>query len=244
MEDEIRLDGYLASIWRGKWFILLAIAVSGLAAGYFASGPPTYSSSARIQVGKVWKEPLEDLYTTAEFINSDGFLTALASKLGAPPGRLKAAVHAETIASSGPLRTSYPILVRVSASAPTPDESARLVTAVADEVIASHQKLYDQAMVPHLEHQRQLESALAATGKNADGTVKLLTSLDEVKSNNVSPTITQKTSLIEGVTPGPVTKPAVLRPTITACFLAAVISISIAAAAGRRSQSFAPQGVA
>jgi hypothetical protein len=242
MEDEIRLDGYIASIWRGKWFILVAVALAGFVTAYLTWGRPTYSSSALVQVGKVWKEPLEDLSTTSEVINSDGFLADLASKLGTPADRLKAAVHAETIVSAGPLRTSYPILVRVSAAAQTPEESARLVTAVTDEVVARHHVLYDRAIAPHLEHQRQLESAIGADGRTADETIKLLASLDEVKSNNASPSVTQETHLIEAVTPGPVTKPAILRPTITACLLTAVIAASVAAAVGRRSRSLARHG--
>jgi capsular polysaccharide biosynthesis protein len=232
MDDEINLNSYIASIWRWKWFILAATALAGVVTTYFESKPATYTASALIQVGKAWKEPLEDLYTTSELINSDGFLNALASKLGTTPARLKNAVHAETI-TVGPQRASHPIMVRVTAGTGSPDESARLVQAAADEVISRHQKLYDQAMAPHLEHQRQLESAVAAGGRSADDMIKLLAALDEVKSNNTSPNITEKTYLIEGVTPGPVTKPALLRPTITACLIAGIISLFVAAAAGR-----------
>jgi len=63
--------------------------------------------------------------------------------------------------------------------------------------------------------------------------VKLLAALDEVKSNNTSPNITEKTYLIEGVTPGPATKPALLRPTITACLITALVSLIVAASGGR-----------
>jgi capsular polysaccharide biosynthesis protein len=232
MDDEINLNSYIASIWRWKWFILAATALAGVVTTYFESKPATYTASALIQVGKAWKEPLEDLYTTSEVINSDGFLNALASKLGTTPGRLKNALHAETI-TVGPQRASHPILVRVTAGTGSSDESARLVQAAADEVISRHQKLYDQAMAPHLEHQRQLESAVAAGARSADDMVKLLAALDEVKSNNLSPNITEKTYLIEDVTPGPVTKPALLRPTITACLIAGIISLFVAAATGR-----------
>ena len=232
MEEEIKLNEHIASIWRWKWLILIAIGLAGVVTAYSESGPSTYTASALIQVGKAWKEPLEDLYTTSELINSDGFLNELASKLGATPGRLKNALHTETI-TVGPQRASHAILVRVTAGTGSPDESARLVQAAADEVISRHQKLYDQAMAPHLEHQRQLESTAAAGGRSADDMVKLLAALDEVKSNNTSPNITDKTYLIEGVTPGPVTKQALLRPTITACLIAGIISLFVAAAARR-----------
>jgi len=211
---------------------LIAIVLAGLVTAYSESGPSTYTASALIQVGKAWKEPLEDLYTTSEVINSDGFLNALASKLGTTPGRLKNALHAETI-TVGPQRASHPILVRVTAGTGSSDESARLVQAAADEVISRHQKLYDQAMAPHLEHQRQLESAVAAGGRSADDMIKLLAALDEVKSNNLSQNLTEKTYLIEDVTPGTVTKQALLRPTITACLIAGIISLFVAAAARR-----------
>jgi len=232
MEEEIKLNEYIASIWRWKWLILIAIVLAGLVTAYSESGPSACTASALIQVGKAWKEPLEDLYTTSELINSDGFLNALASKLGTTPDRLKSELHAETI-TVGPQRASHPILVRVTAGTDSFDESARLVQAAADEVISRHQKLYDQAMAPHLEHQRQLESAVATGGRSADDMVKLLAALDEVKSNNTSPNITDKTYLIEGVTPGPVTKQALLRPTITACLIAGIISLFVAAAARR-----------
>jgi hypothetical protein len=232
MEEEINLDGYIASIWRWKWLILVAVVLAGLVTAYSESKPTTYTASALIQVGKVWKEPLEDLYTTSELINSEAFLAGLATKLGTTPERLRTVLHAETI-TAGPPKASRPILVRISASAASFDESARLVQATSDEVISRHQQLYDQAMAPHLEHQRQLEAAVAAGGKSADELVKLLAALDEVKSNNSSPNITEKTYSIEGVTPGPATKPAILRPTITACLIAALISSFVAAAAGR-----------
>jgi capsular polysaccharide biosynthesis protein len=236
MDDEINLNPYIASIWRWKWFILAATALAGVVTAYFEWKPPTYTAFALIQVGKVWKEPLEDLYTTSELINSDGFLNELASRLGTTPDRLKNELHAETI-TVGPPKASHPIMVRISAGTGSYEESARVVQAAVDEVISRHQNLFDRGLVPHLEHQRQLESAAAAGVRSADEMVKLLAALDQVKSNNASPNITEKTYLIEGVTPGPVTKPALLRPTITACLIAGIISLFVAAAARRLSSA-------
>src|SRR5215472_18784215 len=128
MEEEIKLDQYIASIWRWKWFILIATALAGLVTAYAVSKPTSYTASALVQVGKVWKEPIEDLYTTSELVNSDGFLTALATKLGTTPERLKIALHAETI-TVGPQRASHPILVRILAGTGSAAESERLVQA-------------------------------------------------------------------------------------------------------------------
>jgi len=78
---------------------------------------------------------------------------------------------------------------------------------------------------------------MAIGARSADETAKLLAALDEVKSNNVSPSTTEKTYLIEGITQGPATKPALLRPAVTACLITALISLFIAASASHFLQS-------
>jgi hypothetical protein len=164
MPEEIALNQYIGYIWRAKWLILLAAIVAGAAVGaYRYKQPAIYTSQALLQVGRVWKEPLEDPYLTAELINSPSFLHQIAPELGAKPGVVRRSIHAATI-SAGPQRASYPILVSITATAESSSDAATFAKVVAEEVIARHDILYDESLRPHQDYRKQLESILAPTG--------------------------------------------------------------------------------
>jgi len=164
MEDEISLSAYVESIWRAKWLILAASILAGGAVAYYRyRQPAVYTSQVLLQVGRVWKEPIEDPYLTAELINSPGFLSQLAPKLGTKPGMVRRSVHATTI-TAGAQKSGYPILVSVTATGNSSSESAAFAKVTAEEVIARHDLSFDQSMKPHLDYQRQLEALLAPTG--------------------------------------------------------------------------------
>src|SRR5262249_49494822 len=148
----------------GKWLILAAIVLAGLGtAAYRYKQPATYTAEGLIRIGRVWKEPLEDPYITAEIINSQGFLDKVAYDLSMKPAQVRRAIRA-TAVTAGPQRSSYPILVRILASANSADQSMQLAESAAADTVGRHQNLFDHAMAPHLETQQHLEELLRTAG--------------------------------------------------------------------------------
>ncbi|HWP44936.1 MAG TPA: hypothetical protein VNO14_16965, partial [Blastocatellia bacterium] len=204
--------------------------------------PTLYTASALVEVGRVWKEPLEDTYAATEAVNSAGFIQRLADRTGVRAGLLRRSIRAETV-TAGPPRIRYPILVRITATTGSFDESVRLASAAADALIEDHARLFEEALAPRIERQHRLEAMLKAqppapSPAEREIAMKLHTELDEVKSNNTSPTVTEKTHLIEPVVPGEARAPTIWRNTaVSACLallgaVAAVILFEMARPGG------------
>jgi hypothetical protein len=237
-EEEIRLDKYLAAVWRAKWLIILGVLAAAGVAYLLASRQPTlHKATASIKIGRVWKEPLEDPYITETIINSPGFQKELAKKMNLSPRKLKRSIQAETIIA-GPRRARYPILVSVAATSESADEAVILAQAVADEVIARHEELFDEGLKPHLEQERRLEERykeLASQGgASRDLLLKVEGELNDVKANNSAPNVnvTEKTHLIAAVEPESSTGPSVWRGVAAAGLIAAVACLAAAVLAG------------
>jgi hypothetical protein len=238
-EEEIRLDKYLIAIWRAKWLIILGVLLAAGAAYYLASRQPTlHKATALLKIGRVWKEPLEDPYVTETIVNSAGFQKELAKKINANPRQLKRSVHAETIIA-GPRRSRYPILVSVTATSDeSADDAVRLTEAVADELVARHEALFNEAMKPHIERERRLEERykeLAAQGSaSRELLLKVEDELNEAKANNSTSNanVTEKTHLAAEVVAEASAKPSLWRNVAAAAFIAAVAAIAAAALVG------------
>src|ERR1041385_7194839 len=98
--DEIRLDRYVLAVWRAKWWIiLLALLATGVAAFIANRQPASYEATALVEVGRVWNQPLKDLFITAETANNPGFTHELAAKINVPPKQLARAVQVEPLIS-------------------------------------------------------------------------------------------------------------------------------------------------
>jgi hypothetical protein len=229
-EEDIRLDGFFKWIWRGKWLIIfLVIVATGLAAAIGLREPAVSTTTALIEVGKVWGKPLKDIYVTVEIANSPGFNTEVAAKTGVTPGLLRRSVQVAAVESGVP-HSIYAILIRVTAKTESPAESVRLAQAAADEIIARHEKLFDDAIAPHLERQHQLEQRLKeAPPSDRD---RLEGELAELKANNQSPISTEKTHLVESVVPGSPMRPDIWRGTATAGLIAALVGVAAACLIG------------
>ena len=228
--DEVRLDNYFAAVWRARWLLLLVVGVAVAAAFYLArSQPASYTASALLDVGCVWKEPLADTYVVEQNVNSAGFKQEVAQKLGVRPNQVKNSVHATTV-TAGPNRTRYPILLRVTATTPDESQSIRFAQAVADEVVARHEKLFTEALAPHLAKQARLEKHLqrlaAQAGSPLELTIKVEDQLDEVKINNSSPTFTEKTRVVEPVVAEAVPPPSAWKSAAAAGVLAAIAVVA------------------
>lgn len=232
-QDEIRLDGFFKWVWRGKWLIiLLVLGASGVAAAIGLREPAVSATTALIEVGKVWGKPLKDIYVTVEIANSPGFIQEVAAKTNVKPGLLRRSVQVAAVESGVP-HSIYAILIRVTAKTESPEESVRLARAVADEIIARHEKLFEDAIAPHLERQHQLEQRLKeAPPSDRDLAFKLEGELDEVKANNQSPISTEKTHLVESVVPGSTIRPDIWRGTATAGLIAAIAGVAAACLLG------------
>jgi hypothetical protein len=233
--EEIRLDSFFKWVWRGKWLIiLLVLGASGLAAAMGLRQPELNTATALIEVGRVWGKPLKDIYVTVEIANSPGFIQEVATKAGVKPVQLGRKVQVGAVESGVP-HSIYAILIRVTAKAESADESVTLAQVVSDEIVARHEKLFDEAIAPHLERQHQLEQRLKEIGPSTsdrDFAVKLEGELGDVKANNSSPTSTEKTRLVENVVPGQTLRPEIWRGTATAGLIAGIVGVALACLVG------------
>jgi len=259
IEEEIGLDRYVAAVWRAKWLVLVGvISAAAVMAAIEYNRPTLHSATAVIRVGHVWKEPLQDLYVTTEIAKNDGFLQAVATRVGTDSGSLRRHLQAETI-TGGPARAPYALLLRFTAITESADESVRISQAAADEILARHEKLFDEALAPRLMHQGRLEELIRQMQVDTKGKVpsetelldlrmyprkvlkamvegqllpmvRLMREFSDIKVSNSSPTETHKTELVDAVVPGAVTNPPIGRDTLVTGLIAALIYVAAALA--------------
>ncbi|HYM00123.1 MAG TPA: hypothetical protein VEZ90_14315 [Blastocatellia bacterium] len=242
------MNRYFGALWRAKLIILSVTAVVAAATWFYARRQPTaYSASGLLQVGRVWKDQIEDPYVVTETINSPGFAHDVASAIGLKPGQLKRSVHATTV-TAGPPRATYPILVQVTATTDNAAESARIAEAILEEVIKRHDSIFDQAMAPHLSYQQIVESRLADSGfppqalsstsapnqtltsptsgrMPGDEVVKWQRELQDVRTSNTSPTYTERSHLVDKVVPTGSVSPDKLKPAATAASITLLVAV-------------------
>ncbi len=233
MSDEVNLDKYFSAIWHAKWLILIVVIAAAAFALYLARQQPTlYTADAIIEVGRVWKDPLEDTYITEQVIKSAGFMHELAPKIGVKPRQLKNNIQSEAIIV-GPRVSRYPILLKITASAESESEAIRLAQAVADELISRHEKLFNEAIAPRQAREQKLESQLKELKAQASASreliIKLEEDLDTVTFNNSSPTMSRKTSLKEAVVAVSVIQPTGWRNAASAALIALLACVTIVA---------------
>jgi hypothetical protein len=235
MSDEVNLDKYFSALWRAKWFILVAVVAVAAVAIYLAKRQPTiYTADAIIEVGRVWKEPIEDTYITEQVVKSAGFMHDLAPKIGVKPKLLRNSIQSEAIIV-GPRVSRYPILLKITASAESESEAIRLTQAVADELISRHEKLFNEAIAPRLSRQQKLEEQLKELKAQASASrellIKLEDDLDTTKINNSSPTMSRKTSLKEPVVASATVPAAGWRSAASAALVTVIAGVAIVALA-------------
>jgi hypothetical protein len=231
-QDEIQIDSFLRWIWRGKWLILLLIVVaSAITAIIGMQQRETHTATGLIEVGRVWGKPIRDIYVTVETANNPAFVQEVAEKAGLRAGQLSRHVQVSAVEAGRP-RSMAPILVRVTATNESSEEAVHLAQLMADEIVARHQKLFDEALAPHIEQQHWLEQKLSQAGTDQDIALKLRTQLDEVVSNNSSPIMTDRTHLVERIVAGPAQRPGNLRGVVTAGVIAGFAGIVIACLIG------------
>jgi Chain length determinant protein len=210
--DEIRLDRYVIAVWRAKWWIILLALVATAIAAFIANRQPAvHEATALVEVGRVWNQPLKDLFVTAETASSPGFIHELAGKINVAPKQLTRALQVEPLISGVP-HARYAILIRITATTDSPDQSVSFAQAMANEIVAWHEQIYEEAMRPHRERQQQLEEQIRQSQSSSrDIAIKLESELEEVKTNNTSPIATSKTHLVDKVVPGKAIKPPIWR---------------------------------
>jgi hypothetical protein len=237
VDEQLSLDRYFVAIWRAKWLILLLIISAAGVAWFMARREPaTHTAAAVLEVGRVWKEPIEDPYVTKEMVNGTTFLRELAESIGVKANLLKRSVRAEVV-EGGARREKYPIFLSIKATTENAVESLKFAQAAADALIARHEKLFDEAIGFHLASQRRIEQRIAeaqSSGGTRDLVIKLESELDEVKANNGSPAATRKTTLIEPAAPGAVVQPEIWRRVGVAALLAGILGIAAALLVGKK----------
>ncbi|HKG21339.1 MAG TPA: hypothetical protein VKC34_05525 [Blastocatellia bacterium] len=233
--QDLKLDRYFAAVWRAKWLILLGAIAAAAATFLLARNQPAqYNATANLEIGRVWKEPLADYYTTAEMINSAGFLRELSEKSGIKANHLRRSVKAEAV-EGGPRRERYPILIRIAALSGSAEEAAGIAEAVTSEVVARHDKAFDEAMSAHVERQRWLEKQIEElraqpSPAGRELAIKLESELAEIKSNNSSPTITRKSRMMEErVVSSAAVRPPAWRGVAVSALIAALVLAGAAA---------------
>ena len=232
-QEEISLDRYLVAVWRAKWIIILGTVAAAAIAAFLAYRQPVqYRASADLKVGRVWEKPLEDTYITERIINSSTFLEEVARRHQIKPNQLKRSIQARTV-TAGPRRSRYPLLVGIEATADNPETAAGFVKIVADEMIARHEAMFNDAMKPHIEEQQRLEAyrnELAAQGAaSRELLLKVETELGQLKASNSSASATEKSALIADVSSSGTIRPGIWRSTATAGLIAALALIVAAA---------------
>ena len=227
--DEIRLDRYVMAAWRAKWWIiLLALLATGVAAFIASRQPATYEATALVEVGRVWNQPLKDLFVTAETASSPGFIHELAGKINVAPKQLMRALQVEPLVSGVP-HARYAILIRITATTDSPDQSVSFAQAMANEIVAWHEQIYEEAMRPHRERQQQLEEQIKQSQSSSrDTAIKLEAELEEVRTNNTSPIATSKTHLVGKIVPGKAIKPPIWRSAASWGLVAALAGLIVA----------------
>lgn len=231
-QDEIRFDRHFRAVWRAKWVIILVVVLaSALTWWVVGTQPAPHGATAVIKIGRVWKEPLEDPYVTENAVNSAGFFQELAARIGGTASHLKRRIRAEVLLG-GARRDRYPVLLSIVSNDEEADDALRLAQAAADEIIARHQRRFDEAMTPYLERERLLTAQLKESAVSREVQWKLELELNQVQSNNVSPIWTEKTHLVEPIVAEPAAKPNALRSAATVALVSAMGSVALAALAG------------
>jgi hypothetical protein len=231
-QDEIRFDRHFIAVWRAKWLIIIVVLLAATATWWLANRQPTLiGARSLVKIGRVWKQPLEDPYITEAAVNSPGFFQELAKKLGGDASQLKRRVRSEVVIG-GARKARYPILLSVISTAASADEAVGLAQTVSDEIITRHQRLFDEALAPYREREELIETQLKESAGTRELQSKLALELNEVKSNNLSPTMTERTRLVEPIVAETAPKPSALRSVATAALLSALASAAVAVLAG------------
>lgn len=231
-QEEIRFDRHFIAVWRAKWLIIIVVLLASISAWWLAQRQPTlFEARSLVKIGRVWKEPLEDNYVTEASVNSPGFFQELAAKIGGNPTHLKRRIRSEVLIG-GARKVRYPILLSITSTAESADEAVRLAQSVSDEIIARHQRLFDEALAPYRERERLLETQLKESNAARETQSKLELELNEVKSNSLSPTMTDRTRLVEPIVAESAPRSSGLRSVATAALVSALASVAVAVLAG------------
>jgi hypothetical protein len=236
-EQELNLDTYARAIWRAKWIIIAAaLAASAIAAFTVYSRPIQHRAVALIQIGRVWKEPLEDYFVAEKVASSPVFLRNAATGAGLNPRDVRRSVAVEVI-QGGPRRARYAVLLQVAATSENQDDALRFADVVVKAIIARHDAMFEEALAPHRDQQHRLEERqkeLAGQPSSGDLLIRVEHELDDVRAKNTvsDGSITDKTRLIQEPSSDAVPRASLLRPTVAAGSLTALAVALIAAIAG------------
>ncbi|OGL50539.1 MAG: hypothetical protein A2161_06495 [Candidatus Schekmanbacteria bacterium RBG_13_48_7] len=143
-----------------KVFIFFASLV-GLAAALIFSFivPPTYETSANIDVGKVWGLILEAPQEICETILSEAFLMKVIemNKLMKTPGELKRKIEVEPTKD---VQKRVLGIIKLSVKGNTPEECVQLITSIISLIQKDHAQMFDEWMAINFQYQKELETKI------------------------------------------------------------------------------------
>ena len=230
MNANIEIDTSLRALWRWKWIVLLGALVAAAAtAAVTLAAPAKYTTSTLVQVGRVMGDEVEDPYAIAQTVNSPGFQEAMRTR-EAGGKKARGSVTAEAV-TGGQGRAQHPVLVRVTAIGPTPEDAVAVGQAAVDELVARHKERFDKAVAGY----RDYEKVLGTTGEPAAGPADPAArkELFELRAKLASPVFTEETHAKDAfpVPTAPVPKNTLLLSALAfAVALAVLVLLAVAVA--------------
>jgi hypothetical protein len=138
------------------------------------------------------------------------------------------------VVQGGPRRARYAVLLRVTATGDTADDAVASANAASKAIVARHDKMFDEALKPHLNQQNRLEERqkeLAAQPGSRELLLKVEAELDDVRTRNsiAEASATDRSRVIEEPSSETVPRPSMLRPAAAAGALTAIVFAILAA---------------
>lgn len=159
--DELDLARFLLVIWKRRGvFACGMVACAALAAAYWFLAPPAFEAHVLVRVGRVWGEPVENVYQLSEVMNSDSFLERVREKAQVERSvkdlRDDKALRATVVGNTNAPPDQTTGLVRVVTRARTPGECVRLAQTAGAITIENHLPRYEEMIGRYREYETKL----------------------------------------------------------------------------------------
>lgn len=162
-EENTELIDYLGVIWKWKLLIVLITVVCAITSGVISFVlPKIYQSSAIFEVGRVSRyrgasreqEPIEDIESVSEVLESDGMLSKIKERLNldATLGGIRAKLEVEPILGKYIGSRLQARLIKISFEDQDPQLTVDVLNTLSDSLIEQHIKEY-QASIKSLDQE-------------------------------------------------------------------------------------------
>ncbi len=163
VEENTELIDYLGVIWKWKLLIVLIAVVCAVTSGVISFVlPKIYQSSAIFEVGRISRyrgasreqEPIEDIESVSEVLESDGMLSKIKERLNldATLGGIRAKLEVEPILGKYIGSRLQARLIKISFEDQDPQLTVDVLNTLSDSLIEQHIKEY-QASIKSLDQE-------------------------------------------------------------------------------------------